>query len=98
MRSGLRATSSNSISSAPTPRSKASAWTEIAEETAAQAVDGLFSAAEYRDRSGIGRNLTIEVLEFLDAAHVTRRFGERRRILQTADEPSARQTLDSAAD
>lgn len=59
---------------------------EIAEETAAQAADGLFSAAEYRDRSGIGRNLTIEVLEFLDAAHVTRRVGERRRILQTADE------------
>ena len=63
---------------------------EIAEETAAQAADGLFSAAEYRDRSSIGRNLTIEVLEFLDAAHVTRRIGERRRILQTADEAFGR--------
>jgi selenocysteine-specific elongation factor len=38
-----------------------------------------FEAAAYRDRSGLGRNLTIEVLEFLDAAGYTRRAGNVRR-------------------
>jgi selenocysteine-specific elongation factor len=38
-----------------------------------------FGAASYRDRSGLGRNLTIEVLEFLDAAGYTRRAGDLRR-------------------
>jgi len=39
-----------------------------------------FSAAAYRDRSALGRNLTIEVLEYLDEAGHTRREGELRRI------------------
>jgi selenocysteine-specific elongation factor len=38
-----------------------------------------FGAATYRDRSGLGRNLTIQVLEFLDEAGYTRRVGEVRR-------------------
>ena len=38
-----------------------------------------FGAAAYRDRSGLGRNLTIEVLEFLDEAGYTRRAGDLRR-------------------
>jgi selenocysteine-specific elongation factor len=38
-----------------------------------------FAAAQFRDRSGLGRNLTIEVLEFLDECGVTKRRGERRR-------------------
>jgi selenocysteine-specific elongation factor len=38
-----------------------------------------FGAAAYRDRSGLGRNLTIEVLEFLDGAGYTRRAGDLRR-------------------
>ena len=40
-----------------------------------------FSAAAYRDRSGLGRNLTIEVLEFLDKSGHTRRAGDLRRII-----------------
>lgn len=40
--------------------------------------DGSFSAADYRDRSAIGRNLTIKVLEYLDRAGVTRYSRERR--------------------
>ena len=40
---------------------------------------GGFTAADYRDRSGLGRNLTIEVLEFLDQAGYTRRVGAARR-------------------
>ncbi|MGE0873814.1 MAG: selenocysteine-specific translation elongation factor [Burkholderiales bacterium] len=39
-----------------------------------------FGAALYRDRSGLGRNLTIQVLEFLDASGYTRRVGEVRRM------------------
>lgn len=38
-----------------------------------------FGAASYRDRCGLGRNLTIEVLEFLDQAGYTRRAGNLRR-------------------
>ncbi len=57
---------------------------EIAEELAGESEDGLFLAAEYRDRSGIGRNLTIEVLEYFDRVGFTRRAGEGRRVLRTA--------------
>ena len=45
------------------------------EESAGQG----FPAALYRDRSGLGRNLTIQVLEFLDEAGYTKRAGELRR-------------------
>lgn len=37
-----------------------------------------FDAKSFRDAAGIGRNLAIEVLEYLDALHVTRRAGDRR--------------------
>jgi hypothetical protein len=39
------------------------------------------------DASGIGRNLTIEVLEFLDRAGVTVFAGERRRLARAAAAP-----------
>lgn len=52
----------------------------IAEALAAASPDAGFDAAAYRDASGIGRNLTIEVLEFLDRAGVTVFAGERRRM------------------
>ena len=38
-----------------------------------------FGAATFRDRCGLGRNLSIEVLEFLDHAGYTRRAGDLRR-------------------
>lgn len=50
----------------------------LATELAAESSDGLFDAAHYRDRSGLGRNLTIQVLEHLDRLGVTRFHGERR--------------------
>ena len=37
-----------------------------------------FDAKTFRDQSGIGRNITIEVLEYLDSAGYTRRVGDRR--------------------
>ncbi len=39
---------------------------------AAASPDGRFDAASYRDRTGIGRNLTVQVLEYLDRGGVTR--------------------------
>jgi len=45
-----------------------------------------FAAARYRDRSGLGRNLTIEVLEFLDSSGYTRRVGDLRRARRFASE------------
>ena len=56
----------------------------IAEALAAESTDHSFGAANYRDRSGLGRNLTIEVLEHLDRAGVTRLHGGRRRIADRA--------------
>jgi selenocysteine-specific elongation factor len=52
----------------------------IASRLAIESPDGTFDAALFRDRSGIGRNLTIEVLEFFDRAGITRFAGGRRRL------------------
>ena len=43
--------------------------------------DGSYDAAGYRDRTGIGRNLTVQVLEFLDRAGLSRFDGLRHRPL-----------------
>ena len=48
--------------------------------------DGRFDAATFRDRSGIGRNLTIQVLEHFDAAGLTRRLGDRRIVVGSPSE------------
>jgi selenocysteine-specific elongation factor len=50
----------------------------IARRTAAEAPDGRFDAASFRDRSGIGRNLSIQLLQFFDRSGITRFAGERR--------------------
>jgi selenocysteine-specific elongation factor len=55
----------------------------IARELCRASPDGCFSAADYRDRSGLGRNLTIKVLEYLDRTGITR-YRHQRRSLQTA--------------
>ena len=52
----------------------------IAERLAAAAPDGLFAAAAYRDAAGIGRNQTIQVLEYFDEIRFTARIGDGRRI------------------
>ncbi len=59
---------------------------EIAEALAAAAPDTGFDAKTFRDESGIGRNLTIEVLEFFDKCGFTRRYGDGRRIIRPAAE------------
>ena len=54
------------------------ALAEIMQALAAQSPDGRVTAADFRDESGIGRNLSIEVLEFFDQVKFTRRLGNVR--------------------
>ncbi|MDE2581152.1 MAG: selenocysteine-specific translation elongation factor [Rhodospirillales bacterium] len=52
---------------------------EIAE---AAAIDGRVTAAAFRDRAGIGRNLAVELLEYFDRVRFTRRIGDAHEILR----------------
>jgi selenocysteine-specific elongation factor len=54
----------------------------IARDLAAQSPDGTFTAALFKDRSGVGRNLTIQILEYLDKIGATRRIGDARVVLR----------------
>ncbi|MBI4184474.1 MAG: selenocysteine-specific translation elongation factor [Proteobacteria bacterium] len=64
----------------------------LAEALAGESADGLITAAAFRDRSGIGRNLTIQVLEFFDSCGFTRRVGDARRLLRPAGDVFGRAT------
>jgi selenocysteine-specific elongation factor len=41
-----------------------------------------FTVKQYRDQTGIGRNLSIEILEYFDRQGVTRRIGDVRQIMR----------------
>jgi selenocysteine-specific elongation factor len=58
----------------------------VAETVARKAPDGMFDARAFRDASGIGRNVAIQVLEFFDALGLTRREGDARRLHRPAAE------------
>jgi selenocysteine-specific elongation factor len=58
---------------------------DLARELADDDPEGSFIAASFKDRSGVGRNLTIEILEYLDRIGVTRRVGDRRIVLRGGD-------------
>ncbi len=53
----------------------------VAEHLAEEMENGLFDARSYRDRSGLGRNLAIEVLEYFDATGLTLRVGDARKVI-----------------
>jgi selenocysteine-specific elongation factor len=55
---------------------------EIACQLAEDSPDGTFTAATFKDRSGVGRNLTIRILEYLDKMGVTRRMDDARIVLR----------------
>ena len=57
---------------------------DIAETLTIEAADGQFTVVSFRDRSGIGRNLTIQVLEFFDKAGFTTRLGDVRHLTRSA--------------
>ena len=58
---------------------------ETAQRLAATSGDGRFDARAFRDASGIGRNLTIQVLEYFDGAGITRRIGDTRIVARGAE-------------
>ena len=59
---------------------------QIAQDLASGSEEAGFTAAEFNKQSGIGRNLTIVVLEYLDAIGVTRRSGDLRHVVRSASE------------
>ena len=67
------------------PRAVA-ALARVAAELAGDDGNGRFDAAGFRDRSGIGRNLSIQVLEYFDAAGLTRRLGDARIVVGAPEE------------
>jgi selenocysteine-specific elongation factor len=58
---------------------------EIARELADSSPEGAFTAATFKERCGIGRNLTIQILEYLDKMGVTRRIGDARIVLRGSE-------------
>jgi len=58
----------------------------VFEGIAQAAEQGRVTAAAFRDASGLGRNLSIEVLEFFDRVRYTRRVGDARIALRPARE------------
>ena len=58
---------------------------QLAAELAESSPDGAFTAAAFRELSGVGRNLTIQILEYFDTVGATRRTGDARVVLRGAD-------------
>jgi selenocysteine-specific elongation factor len=57
----------------------------VARELAAATPEGTFTAAAFNAASGVGRNLTIQILEYLDKIGATRRIGDARIVVEAAD-------------
>jgi selenocysteine-specific elongation factor len=55
-----------------------------AETLAANSSGGLFDAAAFRDRSDLGRGISIELMEYFDRIGFTQRIGDQRRVLKPA--------------
>jgi selenocysteine-specific elongation factor len=54
----------------------------VAEKLSADKLDGCFEAADYRDHSGIGRRVSVEMLEFFDRVGLTRRLKNGRKLMR----------------
>jgi selenocysteine-specific elongation factor len=54
---------------------------KLATALAKESPEGEFSAADYNKRAGIGRNLTINLLEFFDRKGLTQRSGDGRKVV-----------------
>jgi selenocysteine-specific elongation factor len=61
-------------------RSTLATLAAIAQATAQAQATGQFTAAQYRDATGVGRSLAIEILEFLDSLGITQRVGDARKM------------------
>jgi selenocysteine-specific elongation factor len=70
-------------------RSTVERLARIAEATAGSKPNGQFTAADYRDRCGASRKLSIEVLEYFDRIGYTQRIGDARRIRRPLEQALA---------
>jgi selenocysteine-specific elongation factor len=60
---------------------------------------GLFGVAEFNAATGVGRNLSVEILEYFDRRGVTQRLGDQRRPARALwPDADAGRALDDAAD
>ncbi len=62
------------------PRATLAQLAAIAQVVAKAAPDGQFTPAQFRDRTGIGRSLAMEILECLDRLGITQRLGDVRKM------------------
>ncbi|MCC7484258.1 MAG: selenocysteine-specific translation elongation factor [Burkholderiales bacterium] len=62
------------------PRATLAALAATAAEVAKANANGMFTAAQYRDATGTGRGLAIQLLEFFDSLGVTQRLGDARKM------------------
>ena len=62
------------------PRATMAMLAATAAAVAKANAQGTFSAAEYRDATGVNRTLAIQILEFLDSLGITRRTGDVRKV------------------
>jgi selenocysteine-specific elongation factor len=58
---------------------------EIARALADSSPEGTFTAATFKDHCGLGRNVTIQILEYLDKMGATRRIGDTRIVLRGSE-------------
>ena len=70
-------------------RSTVERLAQTAEQLAASKPNGQFTAADYRDRCGASRKLSIEVLEYFDRIGFTQRIGDVRRIRRPLEQALA---------
>jgi len=58
----------------------------LAERLAESSDAGSFDARTFRDAAGVGRNLTIDLLEYFDRMGLTRRLGDQRRVVGSSED------------
>jgi len=62
------------------PRATLAQLAAVAQVVTQTVPGGQFTAAQFRDRSGVGRGLAIEILECLDRLGITQRIGDVRKM------------------
>ena len=62
------------------PRATLATLAATAQAVARASPNSMFTAAQFRDATGIGRGLAIEILEFLDTLGITQRVGDARKL------------------
>ncbi|HXF67979.1 MAG TPA: SelB C-terminal domain-containing protein, partial [Burkholderiales bacterium] len=62
------------------PRATLAVLAATAQALARSSPNGLFTAAQYRDATGIGRSLAIQILELFDTLGITQRVGDARKM------------------